>query len=166
MPFVYGNADICCGVPQGLDLGVRLFDIIIFTVFVIISYHYQQITYGFMRVLNRLLVRCTPNHFLKWLAPSRRLFSCRQIQRNQECGCTSRTGDCLQTGNLKESLRICVENQLNRGFHCNAATEVCFLAVQQYKYCTEIGKYVALARSREFCVWFCCSRVRKDVKYQ
>lgn len=41
MPFVYGNAAVSCGVSQSLDLGVELLDIIIFTVFVIISYHYQ-----------------------------------------------------------------------------------------------------------------------------
>lgn len=129
MPFFYGSAAVSCGVPRGLDLGVRLFNIIICTVFLMISHRYQQITCRSVRVWNKLLVWRTSSHFFKWSASSRRHFSCSHIQRNQECSYASRIGDYLRTGNLKEGLRICVDNHLNRSFHCNAATEVWSLAI-------------------------------------
>lgn len=166
MPFFCGSAAVSCEVPWGLDLGVRLVNINIFTVSVMISHRYQHIMRRFVHVWNKLLVHCTPNNFFKWSASFRRHFSHSHIQRTQDCGYISTIGDCPQTGNLlKEGLRICAENHLNGSFHCNAATEVWSLAVQQYKYCVEVGKYVALVRSQEFHVWFCCSHVRKDVKY-
>lgn len=40
MPFFYESAAVSCGVPRGLDLGVRLFNIVMFTVFVMISHRY------------------------------------------------------------------------------------------------------------------------------
>lgn len=52
MPFFYGSAAVSCRVPWGLDLGVRLFNIVIFAVFVMISRRYQQITCSFVRMWN------------------------------------------------------------------------------------------------------------------
>lgn len=65
MPFFYGSAAVSCEVCWGLDLGVRLVNINIFTAFVMISHHYQQIMCRFVHAWNKLLVHHTPNNFLK-----------------------------------------------------------------------------------------------------
>lgn len=66
MPFFfYGSAAVSCEVPWGLDLGVRLVNISIFTAFVMISHHYQHIMCRFVHAWSKLLVHDTPNNFLK-----------------------------------------------------------------------------------------------------
>lgn len=70
------------------------------------------------------VIQCTPNHIFNWFPSSRMRCSCSQLLRNEECSYTSRMGGCLQTGNLKEGLRICVDNHLDGSFHCNPVNEV------------------------------------------
>lgn len=54
--FICGSAAVSCEVPWGLDLGVRLVSISIFTAFVMISHHYQHIMCRFVHVWNKYMI--------------------------------------------------------------------------------------------------------------